>query len=88
MKFCDGPRGVVCGTDKTTCLPVAMLRGATFDTELEEKIEEVIAEEILVFGEICLSACASNCLIILAGGDVRRRTGKIRSIWEKWEARF
>lgn len=50
MKFCDGPRGVVCGTDKTTCFPVAMLRGATFDTELEEKIGEAIAEEILALG--------------------------------------
>ena len=33
MLFCDGPRGVVCGTGKTTCFPVSMLRGATFDVE-------------------------------------------------------
>lgn len=23
--FCDGPRGVVCGTGKSTCFPVSML---------------------------------------------------------------
>lgn len=48
LKFCDGPRGVVCG--KSTCFPVTMARGATFDTELEEKIGEAIAEEIRAYG--------------------------------------
>ena len=33
MLFCDGPRGVVCGTGKSTCFPVSMLRGATFDEQ-------------------------------------------------------
>ncbi|NYC51538.1 beta-glucosidase-like glycosyl hydrolase [Clostridium beijerinckii] len=37
MLFCDGPRGVVCSAGKSTCFPVSMLRGATFDTALEEK---------------------------------------------------
>ena len=32
LKFCDGPRGVVCY--RATCFPVTMSRGATFDTEL------------------------------------------------------
>ncbi|MFZ3071048.1 MAG: fibronectin type III-like domain-contianing protein [Anaerolineaceae bacterium] len=27
MLFCDGPRGVVCGTGRSTCFPVSMLRG-------------------------------------------------------------
>jgi len=58
MKFCDGPRGVVCGTDKTTCFPVAMLRGATFDTDLEEKIGEAISEEVLAFdGNLFAGVC-------------------------------
>ena len=30
MKFCDGPRGVVCGVGQTTCFPVSMARGATY----------------------------------------------------------
>ena len=38
MLFCDGPRGVVCGMRKATCFPVSMLRGASFDIELEEQI--------------------------------------------------
>ena len=50
MLFCDGPRGVVCGTGKTTCFPVSMLRGATFDVELEEKIGQAIGKETRASG--------------------------------------
>lgn len=50
MLFCDGPRGVVCGTGKSTCFPVSMLRGATFDTELEERIGNAIGKEVRAFG--------------------------------------
>lgn len=50
MLFCDGPRGVVCGNEKSTCFPVSMLRGATFDTDLEEEIGEAVAREVLAFG--------------------------------------
>lgn len=50
MLFCDGPRGVVCGTGKTTCFPVSMLRGATFDVELEEKIGRAIGRETRALG--------------------------------------
>lgn len=50
MLFCDGPRGVVCGNGKTTCFPVSMLRGASFDTELEERIGHAIGKEIRAFG--------------------------------------
>lgn len=48
MKFCDGPRGVVCR--RATCFPVSMARGATFDDELEEQIGEAIGKEIRAFG--------------------------------------
>lgn len=50
MLFCDGPRGVVCGTGKSTCFPVSMLRGATFDTELEERIGHAIGKEVRAYG--------------------------------------
>jgi len=50
LRFCDGPRGVVCGRRKSTCFPVSMLRGATFDTELEEKIGRAIGKEVRAFG--------------------------------------
>jgi len=45
MLFVDGPRGVVCGTGRSTCFPVSMLRGATFDIDLEERIGRAIGEE-------------------------------------------
>ncbi len=48
LRFSDGPRGVV--VEKSTCFPVPMARGATFDTELEEKIGEAIAKEIRAYG--------------------------------------
>lgn len=48
--FSDGPRGVVCGNGKSTCFPVSMLRGAAFDTDLEEEIGEAMAEEVLAYG--------------------------------------
>ncbi len=50
MLFCDGPRGVVCGTGKSTCFPVTMLRGATFDKELEYKIGKAIGREVRAYG--------------------------------------
>ena len=50
MSFCDGPRGVVCGTGKSTCFPVSMARGASFDTALEEEIGRAIGREVRGFG--------------------------------------
>ncbi|MDL2233250.1 glycoside hydrolase family 3 C-terminal domain-containing protein [Ruminococcaceae bacterium OttesenSCG-928-L11] len=59
MRFCDGPRGVVCG-DKGTCFPVPMCRGASFDTQLEEEIGHAIGREIRghggnLFGGVCIN---------------------------------
>lgn len=48
MLFCDGPRGVV--TEKSTCFPVTMARGATFNTDLEKKVGEAIGKEIRAYG--------------------------------------
>jgi beta-glucosidase len=58
LKFCDGPRGVVCG--QSTCFPVAMGRGASFDTDLEERIGEAIGKEIRAhdgnfYGGVCIN---------------------------------
>lgn len=50
LLFCDGPRGVVCGTGRSTCFPVSMSRGATFDVDLEERIGEAIGRETRAFG--------------------------------------
>ncbi len=50
MLFCDGPRGVVCGVGESTCFPVTMARGATFDKKLEEEIGHCIGKEVRTFG--------------------------------------
>ena len=50
MLFADGPRGVVCGNNQTTCFPVSMARGATFDPALEEKVGHCIGREVRAFG--------------------------------------
>jgi len=41
--FTDGPRGVTVG--KNTCFPVSMMRGATWDPELEERVGDVMGVE-------------------------------------------
>ncbi len=58
IKFCDGPRGCVCGN--STCFPVTMARGATFDPELEERVGHAIGEEIRAhggnfYGGVCIN---------------------------------
>lgn len=58
LKFCDGPRGVVSG--RSTCFPVAMACGATFDRDLEYRVGTVIGREVLAnggnyFGGVCMN---------------------------------
>jgi beta-glucosidase len=50
MRFCDGPRGVVCGIGTSTCFPVSMCRGASFDTALEREIGKAIGREVRAYG--------------------------------------
>jgi len=58
IQFSDGPRGVKLGS--ATCFPVAMARGATWDTELEERVGRAIGEELRaqggnLFGGVCVN---------------------------------
>ena len=58
VRFVDGPRGVVSGS--STCFPVSMARGASFDRDLEERIGEAIGAEIRAqggnyFGGVCIN---------------------------------
>ncbi len=60
LSFVDGTRGVVCGRGIFTCFPVSLLRGATFDRELERKIGIAVAEEVRYaggnfFGGVCVN---------------------------------
>ena len=60
MLFCDGPRGVVCGNWKSTCFPVSMARGATFDPELEEEIGRCIGREVRAYkGNLFAGVCVN-----------------------------
>lgn len=58
--FADGPRGVVLG--KSTCFPVSMLRGATFDDELEYRVGEVFAREASAGGANLFAGICINLL--------------------------
>jgi beta-glucosidase len=56
--FSDGPRGVVMG--HSTCFPVSMARGASFDPSLEKRIGDVIGKEARAqganyFGGVCIN---------------------------------
>jgi beta-glucosidase len=58
IQFSDGPRGVKLGS--ATCFPVAMARGATWDTDLEERVGRAIGEELRaqggnLFGGVCVN---------------------------------
>jgi beta-glucosidase len=58
LRFGDGPRGVVVGS--STCFPVSMARGASWDPELEERIGDAIGVELRAqganfFGGVCIN---------------------------------
>ncbi len=76
MLFCDGPRGVVCGTGKSTCFPVSMLRGASFDAELEEKIGEAIGREVLGYGGNLFAGVCINLLYHPGWGRAQETYGE------------
>ncbi|MCP5066943.1 MAG: glycosyl hydrolase [bacterium] len=58
LLFNDGPRGINMG--RSTCFPVPMARGASFDTDLEQRIGDAIGRELRahggnLFGGICIN---------------------------------
>ncbi|NVM36122.1 MAG: glycoside hydrolase family 3 C-terminal domain-containing protein [Candidatus Lokiarchaeota archaeon] len=58
FEFTDGPRGVV--IPGSTCFPVSMARGASWDLDLEERIGNVIGRETRahggnLFGGVCIN---------------------------------
>ncbi|UCD02582.1 MAG: glycoside hydrolase family 3 C-terminal domain-containing protein [Promethearchaeota archaeon] len=58
FKFTDGPRGVI--IPGSTCFPVSMARGASWDIDLEQCIGDVIGEEVRahggnLFGGVCIN---------------------------------
>ena len=58
LRFTDGPRGVSLGA--STCFPVAMARGATWDPALEERVGDAMGAEARaqganLFGGVCVN---------------------------------
>ena len=58
IKFTDGPRGLC--LNRSTCFPVAMARGATWDTELHERVGDAIGIEARsqgadYYGGVCIN---------------------------------
>ena len=58
IRFSDGPRGVV--MYHSTCFPVSMARGATWDTDLEARVGDAIGVEARsqganFFGGVCIN---------------------------------
>lgn len=72
--FSDGPRGVARGN--STCFPVTMARGATFDTGLERRIGEVIGIEMRAQGCNLSGAVCINILRHPAWGRAQETYGE------------
>ena len=58
IRFTDGPRGVVAGN--STCFPVAIARGASWDPDLERRLGEAIGKEARaqganLFAGVCIN---------------------------------
>ena len=60
VAFSDGPRGVVMG--KSTCFPVSMARGASFNDELEYEVGTAIAKEAIAGGANYFAGICINLL--------------------------
>ena len=60
VRFTDGPRGIVMG--HSTCFPVSMARGASFDEDLETRIGQAMAEEAIAGGANLYAGVCINLL--------------------------
>ena len=76
IRFCDGPRGVVCGRGKATCFPVPMVRAAGFNPDLEEKIGTAIAQEAQQFGANFFGGICINFLYHPGWGRAQETYGE------------
>ncbi|MEJ2294141.1 MAG: glycoside hydrolase family 3 C-terminal domain-containing protein [Candidatus Lokiarchaeota archaeon] len=72
--FTDGPRGVV--ITGSTCLPVSMARGASWDVDLEEAVGEVIGKEVRAHGGNLYGGVCINLLRHPAWGRAQETYGE------------
>lgn len=74
IRFTDGPRGVVMG--RSTCFPVALARGATWDVALEEEIGRAIGLEGRAQGANLFAGVCINLLRHPAWGRAQETYGE------------
>jgi len=74
LYFTDGPRGVARG--HSTCFPCSMARGASFDTDLERRIGEIMGIEIRAQGCNLTGAVCVNLLRHPAWGRAQETYGE------------
>ncbi len=74
LYFTDGPRGVARG--QSTCFPVLMARGASFDVDLERRIGEQMSIEIRAQGCTLSGAVCVNLLRHPAWGRAQETYGE------------
>jgi beta-glucosidase len=74
LYFTDGPRGVCAGD--STCFPVTMARGASFDVDLERRIGEAMGVEIRALGRSMTGAVCVNLLRHPAWGRAQETYGE------------
>lgn len=74
VHFTDGPRGVALG--HSTCFPVAMARGATWDLALERRVGEVIGVEARAQGANLVGSACVNLLTHPAWGRAQETFGE------------
>ncbi|TFG17364.1 MAG: glycosyl hydrolase [Promethearchaeota archaeon] len=74
LLFTDGPRGVV--IPGSTCFPVSMARGASWDANLEKEVGEVIGKEVRAHGGNLYGGVCINLLRHPAWGRAQETYGE------------
>jgi len=72
--FSDGPRGVV--MNHSTCFPVTMARGASWDTDLEERVGDAMGVEARSLGANFMGSVCINLLRHPAWGRAQETYGE------------
>ena len=74
IRFSDGPRGVV--MNHSTCFPVSLARGASWDTDLEERVGDAIGVEARSQGANLFAGVCINLLRHPAWGRAQETYGE------------
>ncbi|OFW59624.1 MAG: hypothetical protein A2W01_12350 [Candidatus Solincola sediminis] len=74
LRFTDGPRGVA--LNHSTCFPVSMARGASWDIDLEERVASAMGVEARAQGANLLAAVCVNLLHHPAWGRAQETFGE------------